>query len=218
MKNRNEFSWDIFNKIPVVGIIRNLTFEEIESIFPLYYQSGLTTIEITVNTPGAPEIIQNAVKYFGEKLNVGAGTVCNLNDLQLAVKSGAQFIVTPICNQEVIKACVEQNIPVFPGAFTPTEIYYAWSLGSSMVKVFPATSLGPEYIKDILGPLNELKLMPTGGVNIENSIDFLKAGAKGLGMGSQLFDKNYIKEKNWEALEMNFKSMVSKIESYKATL
>ncbi|CAN5622960.1 bifunctional 4-hydroxy-2-oxoglutarate aldolase/2-dehydro-3-deoxy-phosphogluconate aldolase [soil metagenome] len=216
MKNK-EFSWELFNKVPVVGIIRNLSFEEVENIFPVYYESRLTTIEITVNTPGADEIIQYSVDRFGEKLNVGAGTVCNLKDLSMALDSGSQFIVTPVLNVEVIKACVERNIPVFSGAFTPTEIYKAWTAGSAMVKVFPATSLGPEYIKDILGPLNEIKLMPTGGVNIENSISFLKAGAQGLGIGSQLFNKKFIKEKNWDALKNTFNEMVSKIDNYKIT-
>jgi 2-dehydro-3-deoxyphosphogluconate aldolase/(4S)-4-hydroxy-2-oxoglutarate aldolase len=216
MKKNKEFSWELFNKIPVVGIIRNLSFQEVENIFPIYHQSGLTTIEITVNTPGAGKIIQFTKDKFGEILNVGAGTVCTLKDLSLALDSGAQFIVTPILNVEVIKACVERNIPVFSGAFTPSEIYKAWTAGSAMVKVFPATSLGPEYIKDILGPLNEISLMPTGGVNIDNAIDFLKAGAKGLGMGSQLFNKKYIKKKNWEALETIFKEMADRIVKFKS--
>lgn len=216
MKKNQEFSWELFNKIPVVGIIRNLSFQEVENIFPIYKQSGLTTIEITVNTPGAGEIIRYSIDHFGEELNVGAGTVCTLKDLSLALDSGAQFIVTPILNVEVIKACVERNIPVFSGAFTPTEIYKAWTAGSAMVKVFPATSLGPGYIKDILGPLNEINLMPTGGVNIDNAVDFLKAGAKGLGLGSQLFNKKHIKEKNWVALQHLFEEMVSKIEQYKS--
>jgi 2-dehydro-3-deoxyphosphogluconate aldolase/(4S)-4-hydroxy-2-oxoglutarate aldolase len=108
---------------------------------------------------------------------------------------------------------VSRNIPVFPGAYTPTEIYQAWKLGASMVKVYPATSLGPEYIKDVKAPLNKIKLMPTGGINLDNIQTFIKAGADGLGIGSQLFDKTLIKDENWEGLELHFKQYVSKINS-----
>src|SRR5690606_18081736 len=103
-----------------------------------------------------------------------------------ALDAGAQFVVTPITDEEVISACVERDIPIFPGAYTPTEIYKAWSLGASMVKVFPASKLGPDYIKEVLAPLQQIHLMPTGGVGLENMEAFYKAGAKGFGIGSQL--------------------------------
>jgi 2-dehydro-3-deoxyphosphogluconate aldolase/(4S)-4-hydroxy-2-oxoglutarate aldolase len=211
--NNREFSWNGFSKVPIVGIIRNLSFEVIEKILPVYLSAGLTTIEITMNTPAADEIIRFAADKYKGQLNVGAGTVCNTDDLDLAIRAGSQFIVTPILDPDVVRTCVSKSIPVFPGAYTPTEIYQAWKLGASMVKVYPATSLGPEYIKDVKAPLNKIKLMPTGGINLDNIQTFIKAGADGLGIGSQLFDKTLIKDENWEGLELHFKQYVSKLHS-----
>lgn len=209
--NNQAFSWDSFSAVPIVGIIRNLSFEIVEKILPVYISSGLTSIEITMNTPFADEIIKFASQKYEGQLNIGAGTVCNTQDLKLALDAGAQFIVTPILDAEVVKTCVSSNIPVFPGAFTPTEIYQAWKLGASMVKVYPATSLGPEYIRDVKAPLNQIKLMPTGGINIDNIQAFLKAGADGFGIGSQLFDKNMINNEDWDGLEIHFKKHIDKL-------
>jgi len=203
--NNQEFSWDRFTAVPIIGIIRNLSFEIIEKILPLYISSGLTNIEITMNTPSAADIINYAAQKYGGQLNIGAGTVCNIDDLNIALNAGAQFIVTPILDSEVVETCISLNIPVFPGAFTPTEIYNAWKMGASMVKVYPATSLGPDYIKDVKAPLNQIKLLPTGGINIDNIQAFMKAGADGLGIGRQLFDKNLIKSQDWNGLKVHFK-------------
>ena len=211
--NNQEFSWNGFSKVPIVGIIRNLSFDTIEKILPIYLSAGLTTIEITMNTQAAEEIIRFAADKYKGQLNVGAGTVCNADELDMAIRAGSQFIVTPILDPDVVRTCVSKNIPVFPGAYTPTEIYQAWKLGASMVKVYPATSLGPEYIKDVKAPLNKIKLMPTGGINLDNIQTFIKAGADGLGIGSQLFDKTLIKDENWKGLELHFKQYVSKLNS-----
>lgn len=206
--NNQEFSWKEFSNVPLVGIIRNLTIDEISKILPIYYAAGLTTIEITMNTPFAADIIRDATEKFKGKLNVGAGTVCSIEDLKLALDAGAQFIVTPILNPEVVKLCVKSKIPVFPGAYTPTEIYQAWELGADMVKVYPATALGPDYIRDVKAPLNKIKLMPTGGISLSNIEAFMKAGADGLGVGGQLFDKQLIKNKDWDGLLEHFKDYV----------
>jgi 2-dehydro-3-deoxyphosphogluconate aldolase / (4S)-4-hydroxy-2-oxoglutarate aldolase len=200
-----KFSWQKFSKVPLIGIVRNLTIDEVKQILPVYKESGLTTIEITMNTPDAKEIIGYAVDHYAGKLNIGAGTVCNKADLNEALSAGAQFIVTPITDKKVIRMCVRAAIPIFPGAFTPTEIYRAWKLGASMVKVYPATSMGPDYIKDIKAPLDQIKLLPTGGINLDNIATFMKAGANGLGIGSQLFDKTAIKNNDMAALKAHFK-------------
>jgi 2-dehydro-3-deoxyphosphogluconate aldolase/(4S)-4-hydroxy-2-oxoglutarate aldolase len=205
------FSRELFEKAPLVGIIRNVSPDDIKRILPIYREVGLTTIEITMNTPGAPDSIRYAIENEGEGLNIGAGTVCTKDDLEIALEAGAQFIVTPIINKKVIKSCVKKGIPVFPGAFTPTEIYNAWTLGATMVKIYPATSLGPEYIKDLKAPMRQLKLLPTGGVGLENMAAFLKAGANGLGIGGQLFDKKLIQDKNWDGLKEHFRQFVQKL-------
>lgn len=205
------FSWEKFSTVPIVGIVRNHSFEALQKILPIYIESGLSTIEITMNTPRAKEMIRYSRERFNENLNIGAGTVCNLLDLENAIDAGAQFIVTPILNKKVIKFCVKKGIPVFSGALSPTEIYKAWSWGASEVKVYPATSLGPQFIKDIKGPLPQIKLMPTGGVNIENITSFQEAGANSFGIGSELFDNNIINKKKWGSLKPHFEKFVKKV-------
>ncbi|WP_439555648.1 bifunctional 4-hydroxy-2-oxoglutarate aldolase/2-dehydro-3-deoxy-phosphogluconate aldolase [Dyadobacter sp.] len=209
--NKEKFSFPLFEKAPLVGIIRNVALEDIKHILPVYREAGLTTVEITMNTPGAADIIRYAVEHEAARLNIGAGTVCTKDDLKSALNAGAQFIVTPVISKKVIKSCVKKEVPVFPGAFTPTEIYNAWSLGATMVKIYPATSLGPEYIKDLKAPMNQLKLLPTGGVGLDNMVAFMKAGANGLGIGGQLFDKKLIQNKDWEGLKNHFQQFVQKL-------
>jgi len=208
------YSREKFNQLPVVGIIRGMSMQEVMDILPLYVNAGFTTIEFTLNTPDVISIIQAAQHEYNGRLNIGAGTVCDRNDLDKALKAGAQFIVAPIVNEEVMKECVELSIPVFPGAYTATEIYKAWSLGAEMVKVFPATSLGPSYIKDIKAPFNQIKLMPVGGIDLQNCLDFMKAGSDGLGVGSQLFNKKMIQDKNWTLLAEQFEAFANKVKNY----
>lgn len=209
--SESSFSWELFNRVPVIGIVRNLTMEELVQILPMYYDAGLTTIEITMNTPGAEEMIGHTRDQFKSELNVGAGTVCTKDDLKKAVEAGAQFIVTPIIRKKIIRACLKREIPIFPGAFTPTEIYEAWLAGASMVKVFPAKTLGADYIKDVKAPLSQVKLMPTGGVDLDNIESFKKAGAEGFGVGSPLFRRDLIRAKNWSGLKEHFKAYVAKV-------
>lgn len=209
--SEHTFSWELFNKAPLVGIIRNVSPEDVKRILPIYREAGLTTVEITMNTPGATDMIRYALENEHYGLNIGAGTVCTKEDLDAALEAGAQFIVTPVLSKKVVKSCVKKGIPVFPGAYTPTEIFNAWSLGASMVKIYPATALGPGYIKDLKAPMNQLKLLPTGGVSLENMDAFLKAGANGLGIGGQLFDKKLIQDKNWDGLKAHFLQFAQKL-------
>ncbi|HTF17366.1 MAG TPA: bifunctional 4-hydroxy-2-oxoglutarate aldolase/2-dehydro-3-deoxy-phosphogluconate aldolase [Chryseolinea sp.] len=197
--------------LPVVGIIRDKTPDEVMSILPLYAASGLTTVEITMNTPNAVSMIGEALKAHGGYLNIGAGTVCNMTDLTSALEAGAQFIVTPNLDEEVIRYCVQRQVPVFPGAYTPSEIYKAWSLGATMVKMFPANVLGTSYMKELKGPMGQIRLMATGGVNLDNCVDFFQAGASAVGIGSQLFDHNMIANRDWDGLMNHFKRFVKKM-------
>lgn len=209
--SRKAFSWELFYKVPVIGIVRNLALHQLIKILPLYQQAGLTTVEITMNTPDAEEMIRYGVEHYRGTLNVGAGTVCNKEDLEKALNAGAQFIVTPIVRKKIIRSCVKQEIPIFPGAFTPGEIYKAWLAGASMVKVFPAKTLGAGYIKDVKAPLQQVKLLPTGGVDIDNIESFKKAGAEGFGVGSPLFKKDLIRDEDWEGLKAHFKRFAEKV-------
>ena len=212
----SKFSWERFHAAPIVGIIRNVPLEPIQRIAELYAAGGLTTLEITLNTPGAADVIHQLKSSVGNDLNIGAGTVCSVEELDIALNAGASFIVTPIINEEVINKCVSNGIPIFPGAFTPSEIYKAWSLGAEMIKIFPATKLGADYIREVLAPLNQVKLMPTGGVSFENCESFFKAGAVGVGMGSNLFPKDLIAAGDWDALAAIYKKYADMIRRIKA--
>jgi len=202
--HRSIFSWELFDKMPVIGIIRGLSVDEIDFVLPIYKQAGFTTIEITLNTPEALSVISSLANQYNGELNLGAGTVCTLDDLTDAVNAGANFIVTPIFKAEVVKKCVSMEVPIFPGAFSPTEIYEAWELGASMIKLYPASVVGPSYVSAVLAPLNKVKLMPTGGIHLSNMLAFMKAGATSLGIGSELFDKKIIQKRDSEAMLNHF--------------
>ena len=144
-----------------------------------------------MNSPRAAEIIQNSVKDFPQ-MNIGEVTVCTMEELDLACNAGASFIVSPILSSEIIKKSIERKVAVFPGALTPSEIFKAHTLGATAVKVFPITSFGPKYVKDLMGPLNNIKLIPVGGVSKDNIKAFFESGSYGVGMGSSLFSKDLI--------------------------
>lgn len=199
------FNFKTFLQTPIIGILRGFPENTCLRLLEAYYQSGLSTIEITMNTEGAQDIIARAVKEFGQDLNVGAGTVCTRKDLDAAIQAGAQFIVTPVLHTGIIEWCREQDIPVFPGAYTPSEIQTAWEAGATMVKVFPAGMLGPEYIKQVKAPLNHIKLLPTGGVSLENMEAYLQAGASGFGLGGSLFSESLIAQGAWPELSTHFR-------------
>jgi 2-dehydro-3-deoxyphosphogluconate aldolase / (4S)-4-hydroxy-2-oxoglutarate aldolase len=192
------FNQDLFRKLPVVGILRFFKREEIEKLVPASLAGGLNTIEVTMNSAGATDLIRLTCDLVGPKGNVGAGTVTTLETLDQALAAGASFIVTPAIVPDVIKACVERKVPVMPGAMTPTEILTAWRLGAAMVKVFPADQLGPGHLKAVKAPFPEIPLMPTGGVTVETLPAFKKAGADAFGVGGPLFDPKQVAAGNWD--------------------
>ncbi|WP_425639805.1 bifunctional 4-hydroxy-2-oxoglutarate aldolase/2-dehydro-3-deoxy-phosphogluconate aldolase [Algoriphagus yeomjeoni] len=213
METSTSLFWKRYKAAPIVGIIRGQSLDVVLKIAEAYEAAGLTTLEVTMNTAGAASMISRLSSEF-PSLTIGAGTVCNLTELREAIDAGAQFIVTPIIDETVITHAVDENIPIFPGAFSPTEIYKAWSLGVSAVKVFPATKLGVEFIKDVLGPLDQVKLLPTGGVSKSNIKSFFEAGAFGVGMGSSLIDKKLISSGDFEGLKKHFESIKAEIQNF----
>lgn len=198
---KQAFSTQLFGELPVIGILRGFNLGQVEQIVPAAGRGGLRNLEITMNTPAASEQIRRASEISGGAMNIGAGTVTNLGLLEEAIAAGASFIVTPTVQARVIRACVERGIPVYPGAFTPTEIERAWDLGAAMVKIFPAEAVGPRYIKAIKAPLPHLKLLPTGGVDLNTLAGYIKAGADGFGVGSPLFGKAPIEAGDWGWVE-----------------
>ncbi len=201
---------ELFRQAPVVGIIRNQSAEDCYRIAETMLEAGLYTLEVTMNTPNVAGIITEVKRRFPE-LNVGAGTVCTPAELEQALAAGAGFIVTPILDEQVVTTCVGQEIPVFPGAYTPTEIYRAWRLGATAVKVFPASQLGTKYIKDLSGPLPQIKLIPTGGVSLQNIASFFEVGVAGVGMGSSLLNKALIAAGDYNGLRKHFEHILRAI-------
>lgn len=206
-----KFNIELFEKAPIIGIMRNINEETIKSILPVYFKSGFNSVEITMNSTKAVEIIKSSVKEFPE-MNIGAGTVCTMEELDLACDAGASFIVSPILSIEIIKKSIERKVAVFPGALTPTEIFKAHSLGATAVKVFPITSFGPKYVKDLIAPLDNMKLIPVGGVSKNNIRAFFENGSYGVGMASSLFSKNLISKNSMEELSQHFKSILNEIQ------
>lgn len=200
----------LFDKMPVVGILRNVPLNVIEAILPYYKKAGFTTLEITMNSENVCEIISR-LSEDNPDMNIGAGTVCTMADLKKALDAGASFIVTPILDTAVVIYCKQHTIPIFPGAYTPLEIYTADKLGATAVKIFPATQLGAGYIQEVLAPLSHLKLLPTGGVSVENIASFFKSGAVGVGMGGSLFDKILIANEDYDGLYRHFKAIAEKV-------
>ena len=170
----------------VVAVIRGATPESIISIGNALKDGGVTVLEITMETPRAASVIEAAAVYFGDEVLVGAGTVLDPETARMAILSGAKFIFSPTVRKETITMAKRYGVISVPGAFTPTEILTAYEYGADLIKVFPADAFGPSYLKNIAGPLPHIPLMPTGGVDLHNTADYMKAGAVAVGVGSTL--------------------------------
>ena len=161
---------------------------------------GVTIAEVTFTIPNAIDVIREVSRQLGDRVLLGAGTVLDTETARAAILAGADFVVSPALNLDVIRLCRRYDKLVMPGAFTPTEILMAWEAGADIVKVFPADIVGPAFFKAVRGPLPQIKLMPTGGVDLNTASEFLKAGAVCLGVGSQLVDPKLIAAKDYAAL------------------
>jgi len=184
----------------VVAVMRLNDRQKLEKIVNSICAGGVNLLEITFTSPNALEIISDLSKDIKGDYIVGAGTVLDPETAEAAILAGAQFIVSPVLDIDIIKMAHQYDKVCICGAFSATEIYTAWKSGADIVKVFPATSVGPQYLKDIHGPLPQIKLSPTGGVSIDNAEEFIKKGACCIGVGTALLDKTMIAESNWGGL------------------
>lgn len=172
---------------------------------------GVTVAEITMTTPGALDAIAAAHSRLGDRMLIGVGSVLDADTAALAIKAGAQFVVSPVFKRQVIDQSHALDKPVFAGAFTPTEVLAAFEAGSDIVKVFPANHNGPGFFKDILAPMPHLKLTPTGGVSLQTIPDWFAAGARCVGVGSSLVKKDLIASKDWAGLTALAKQYVAAV-------
>ncbi|MBI4982602.1 MAG: bifunctional 4-hydroxy-2-oxoglutarate aldolase/2-dehydro-3-deoxy-phosphogluconate aldolase [Candidatus Omnitrophica bacterium] len=204
-----------FRKLPILGILRGIELDLIDPLIQAVIASGLKTIEITMNTKSAPELIKKAVKTAGGSMSVGAGTVLNIQDLKLALDSGAAFIVSPVVVNEVMEYCVKNKIPVFPGALTPQEIFKAWQMGATMVKVFPAKFFGPEYFKEIKGPFNDIELLACAGVTAENLRTYFSSGASAVSFGAGVFKREWLLSRDFASISRVIKGFLQEYKMLK---
>ncbi|MBL3644680.1 bifunctional 4-hydroxy-2-oxoglutarate aldolase/2-dehydro-3-deoxy-phosphogluconate aldolase [Bacillus sp. RHFB] len=197
----------------IISIVRGAKPEDTLKIAKALRDGGVKLIEITLNSPNALESIELISQELGEEMVVGAGTVLDPETARAALLAGSKFILSPTVHLETIKMTKRYGAVSIPGAFTPTEILTAYENGGDIIKVFPA-SVGPNYFKDIRGPLSHIPLLPTGGVTLDNITEFQKAGVVGFGIGSSLVDaKQEVNEKYLTALTQKAKSFVSAIRS-----
>ena len=172
----------------IVAVVRFADPGPLVEVVRALADGGVTVAEVTFTVPNALDVIREARRQFGDRVLLGAGTVLDPETARAAVLAGAEFIVAPSLNVEVIRLCRRYDKLVMPGAFTPTEVVTAWEAGADIVKVFPADVVGPAFFKALRGPLPQVKLMPTGGVDLTTAAEFLKAGAVCLGVGGQLVE------------------------------
>lgn len=182
----------------IIAIVRGVQEAHILSLADALLKGGITVMEVTLNTPGALRMISELQDKSGQHMFIGAGTVLDLEDAKKAVHAGASFLVTPNMDEEVIRWSKQEWIPIFPGAMTPTEIVKAWKAGATAVKVFPSASLGLTYIKELMGPLDQIPLIAVGGVTEENIKQFLNIGCYGLGIGGSLINLKEIEAGRFE--------------------
>lgn len=184
----------------VVAVVRAPDPGGLVEVVRALADGGVTVAEVTFTVPGAADVIREARRQLGDRVLLGAGTVLDPETARAALLAGAEFVVAPTVNPDVIRLCRRYDKVVMPGAFTPTEILAAWEAGADVVKVFPADVLGPAFFKAMRGPLPQVRLMPTGGVDLTTAAEFLNAGAVCLGVGSQLVDPKAVAARQFDRI------------------
>jgi 2-dehydro-3-deoxyphosphogluconate aldolase / (4S)-4-hydroxy-2-oxoglutarate aldolase len=198
-------------QLGVVAVIRLRDPAKLRAVVDAIVAGGVRALEVTMTVPGAVELIRGLAPTLPEGFLLGAGTVIDAGTAHAVIDAGAQFVISPVFKREVIVACHERGVPVAPGCFTPTEILEAHEAGADIVKLFPATTLGPQYIKDVRAPLPQVKLMPTGGVSPENAGDWIRAGAVAVAAGSSLLDAAAIESGRFDVITANARRFVENV-------
>src|SRR6187455_1583510 len=184
----------------LVAIVRSPDSHQLVEVCRALADGGVTIVEITMTVPDALEVVRAVRKSLGDRVLLGAGTILDPETARAALLAGAEYLVAPTLNLDVVRLCNRYDKLVMPGCFTPTEVLAAWEAGADVVKVFPADVLGPAFFKALRGPLPQVRLMPTGGVDPTTAADFLKAGACCLGIGSQLVEPKAVAEGNFDRI------------------
>jgi len=204
-------------RMPVVAVVRAASGEQLVDVAEALAAGGIDAVEITFTVPQAHRVIEKVAAKLGTRILLGAGTVLDAETARIALLSGAEFVVSPTLDLRVIEVCRRYGKPVMPGAFSPTEVLAAWQAGADIVKVFPCDVLGPAYLKALAGPLPQIRLMPTGGVNLETIGAFLQAGAFALGVGGALVDAKLVEAGNLNEIQSRAKRFADAVRQSRRT-
>jgi len=203
-------------QLGVVAVIRMKDPANVRATVDALVAGGVRALEVTMTVPRAVELIRELAPTMPAGFLLGAGTVTDAATARAVIDAGASFIVGPAFRPEVIAACHERDVPAIPGCFSPTEILAAHEAGADIIKVFPATALGPQFIKDVRAPLPHVKLMPTGGVTLDNAGDWIRAGAVAVGVGSALVDAAAIESRRFDVITTNAQRVVASVAAARA--
>jgi 2-dehydro-3-deoxyphosphogluconate aldolase/(4S)-4-hydroxy-2-oxoglutarate aldolase len=210
---------DIVRAIEAIGVVAVVRLDDARAgaeVARALAEGGVRAIEVTMTVPNAVRLIAELSATLGDGILVGAGTVLDVATAREVIQAGARFVVSPVFRPAVIAACHELAVPAMPGCFSPTEILAAWDAGADVVKVFPATALGPGFFKDIRGPLPHVKLMPTGGVTRANAGDWIRAGAVAIGVGTALVDPKAVAAGRFDTIRENAAQFVQAVRDARA--
>jgi 2-dehydro-3-deoxyphosphogluconate aldolase / (4S)-4-hydroxy-2-oxoglutarate aldolase len=197
----------------IVAVVRSPDSQQLVEVVRALADGGVSVVEITMTVPDALGVLRQVRQSLGERVLLGAGTILDTETARAALLAGAEYLVAPTLNLDVIRLCQRYSKLVMPGAFTPTEILTAWEAGADIIKVFPAEVVGPAFFKAMRGPLPQVRLMPTGGVDLNTAADFLRAGACCLGLGSQLVEPRAVAERNFDRIRDLARQYVAIVQS-----
>jgi 2-dehydro-3-deoxyphosphogluconate aldolase / (4S)-4-hydroxy-2-oxoglutarate aldolase len=203
----------VLEQTDVVAIVRLDDYSSAVEMVKALAAGGIVATEFTYTNPAAGTAIAAVKQALGSEVLVGAGTVLDPETARAAILQGADFLVTPVVSVPTIELARRYSIPTVIGAFTPTEILTAWQAGATFVKVFPASAVGPGYLKDVRGPLPQVRLIPTGGVNLQNAGDFIRAGASAIAVGSNLVDAKTVRDQDWNTLTERASQFVAAVKA-----
>ena len=209
--NRDE-KLELIRGTGVIAIMRAKSSDQLIAAADAIRRGGVRAIEVTMTTPGALDVIEEAVHRYGSDVLFGAGTVLDAETARTAILAGAGFIVAPTLNLQMVALCKRYAVPVLPGCFTPTEMLTAWEAGADMVKLFPAELGGPDLVRAILAPLPQLQIVPVGGVDLNTAAEFIRVGAAALGVGSSLINQKLLESGDMEELTRRAAAFIGEVQ------
>jgi 2-dehydro-3-deoxyphosphogluconate aldolase/(4S)-4-hydroxy-2-oxoglutarate aldolase len=204
----------VTEQIQATGVVAVIRLREADRLFRVVdalMDGGVRALEVTMTVPGAVDLIGQLSGRLPAGFVLGAGTVLDVDTARRVIRAGARFVVGPTFNPAIVRLCHAEDVACVPGCFTPTEILAAWEAGADIVKVFPATALGPGFLRDVRGPLPQVRMMPTGGVSLENAGEWIKAGAVAIGVGTAMLDSKAIADGRYEEITRRARAFVEAV-------